>query len=362
MADDLPLGDWEKDRSVLKAMSVGDRGDVADLDSVTQFQVYVARLINRREQNEKAEFDIPAAFVLVSPAEYEQAKIGRSVERLIHTGGRRLTGRIHFVLASAISSVVEEYGTDDSALFSRLEAVGMSQHPTLLYTPQRPSSTLTFYTKGTKNDEGLKLISLNTAQVTADAISDAIDEIYRQEFVTPDAVGPSKLWANATNGWPVSDAELRVQQLLRVGLITKFTPCSVRQEQTGKVGRTDLEIVDDRTGQRGQVEHHALLELKVLRSRGETGNSAGYSLKKIKEHIEEGLNQAHSYGSDRNTKTKMLCCFDMRDSNDPDEVTFAHIKDKAISLKVLTKRWFLYRDSAAYRADIAAVGAPKSSA
>src|ERR1700721_3169414 len=127
MADDLPLGDWEKDRPALMAVPVGDRGDVADLDSVTQFQVYVARLINRREQNEEAEFDLAAAFVLVSPEEYEQAKIGRSVERLIHTGGRRLTGRLHFVMASATSSIVEEYGTDDNALFSRLEAVSMSQ-------------------------------------------------------------------------------------------------------------------------------------------------------------------------------------------------------------------------------------------
>jgi hypothetical protein len=361
MADDLPLGDWEKDRPALMAVPVGDRGDVADLDSVTQFQVYVARLINRREQNEEAEFDLAAAFVLVSPEEYEQAKIGRSVERLIHTGGRRLTGRLHFVMASATSSIVEEYGTDDNALFSRLEAVSMSQHPTLLYVPQHPSSSLTFYPKGTADDDGLKIIPLKKTQVTADAISEAITDIYKQELVTPDAVGPSKLWKNAAKGYPFSDAELRVQQLLRTGLITKFTPCSVRQEQTGKIGRTDLEIVDDRSGPPGQVEHHALLELKVLRSRGETGSSTAYSLKLNQAHIEEGLNQAHTYGVDKHSKIKMLCCFDMRDSNDADEVTFAHIKDKASSLSVLTKRWFLYRDSAAYRAAIAAaVGATPS--
>jgi hypothetical protein len=100
--------------------------------NAVQFRVCVARLVIRRERNSTAEYDLPAAFVLVTPEEYARRKSGLSEDPLIHTGARRLTGRIHFVTAAASRSVVEEYGQNNGALFERLAADQAGSFPTIM--------------------------------------------------------------------------------------------------------------------------------------------------------------------------------------------------------------------------------------
>jgi hypothetical protein len=186
-----------------------------------------------------------------------------------------------------------------------------------------------------------------------------VESVHKHELVTPDNSGPHKIWSDAAKGRPIQVAERFVQQLLRIGLATRFAWCSIRQEQPTKVGRTDLEIVDDRSGLPGQITHHAVLELKVLRSRGETG--AVVTEVDTKQHITDGVNQAYAYGKDKNTKLGMLCCFDMRDSDEGDQKTFEHIDAVAQKLAVLLRRWFLHRSSEAYRAAQAAATAGTTS-
>jgi hypothetical protein len=357
-AEKRPLGAWEQDRAKIEQVKPGDHGDVADLQDDVRFQTYVARHINRREQNENAEFDQPAAFILVPPEAYERLKVGRVEERLIHTGSKRLTGRIHFVTSAAISSIVEEYQGDDHELFARITAMSFAAHPTLIYVPQKPSSTLSYYPQGTATDDGVTDVRLIAPPVTASAIQSAIDAVHKQELVTPDQNKLYPLWQDAAKGRPQELAEARIQYVIRVGLTTRFIPYSIRQEQPAKVGRTDLEIIDDRTGPQGSAIHHAVLELKVLRSRGSTGNA--YTDESIQAHIKDGVEQAHAYGRDKNTNLQMLCCFDMRDSDTGNSTTFARIATDANKLNVLLSRWYLYRDSNAYRAAIAAEAAAKA--
>lgn len=351
MADDLPLGAWAADKPAIVNAKVEDQGDVGDLPDIVRFKVRVARLIMKRETNPAAESDQPAAFVFVSAGQFETFKAGRNIERLIHTGARRLTGRIHFVQATPTSSVVEEVNGDDAAMFLRLTTLGVDTLPTLIYVPQKPNSSLSFYPNGCNTDEGLQDISLELAPASIEDIEAVIDTVHRTELVTPDGMYPYKIWEVADQGRPARYAEQGVQQLLRIGLACRFTYCSVRREQVTKVGRTDLEIIDDRSGPPGSATHLALLELKVLRSRGETGIVV--SDPDTKTHIEEGVDQAYSYGTEKNTRAKMLCCFDMRDDDHGDLATFAHVQSKASTLTVLLRRWFLYRDSPAYRAAIA---------
>jgi hypothetical protein len=353
----LPLGPWEPERAQLAAASVAQRGDAADLPEDVRFTANVARLINLREANASAEFDRPAAFVLVPPQKYEEVRTGRTHERLLHTGARRLTGRIHFVMAAATSSVVEEYIGGDEALFERLKALGVGETPTLVYVPQKPNSSLSYYRQGTQSDESLANIPLTSSAVTFQAIEDTLHAVYEQELATPDNTGPSKIWKDAAEGLPADLAERRVQQLIRVGLIGRFGAiCSIRQEQPAKVGRTDVEVVEDRGRPPGVCIHHAVLELKVLRSRGETGSSV--SENETHTHINSGVNQAHAYGHDKNTLHKMLCCFDMRDENEGDQKCFAHVQATAANLQVALRRWFLFRDSNSYRDALAALAIP----
>jgi len=348
-SETLPLGDWEADRQSIKTTGIPDRGDISGLPTLVQFQVYVARRIRKWESTCNVETDQPAAFVLVTPDEYQAFKKAQQKEEpLLHTGLRRLAGRIHFVTVSVTRSIFEEITGDDSALFARLEAVGVGRHPTLIYVPQPPGSLLFFYPQGTSSDDGLTEVPVGVPEVSLESIEQAIGAVYENELITPDNAGPLKIWSSPTKRRPSKEAERGVQQLIHAGLAVKFAPYSIRKEQSGKVGRTDLEIVDDRTDQAGRVTHHALLELKVLRTRRETGARVGDS--DTRQHITEGVDQANVYGTDKNSKLKLLCCFDMRDNDIGDSKTFSHVKTKAAGLEVYLRRWFLYHSSKAYRA------------
>ncbi|ACH84332.1 conserved hypothetical protein [Acidithiobacillus ferrooxidans ATCC 53993] len=138
-----------------------------------------------------------------------------------------------------------------------------------------------------------------------------------------------------------------MQQIVRLGLVGRFLWCMIRQEQAVKLGRTDIEIVDDRTEPPGTIYHHALLELKILRSFGSTGTPVTQEV--LERHILDGVNQAHSYGDTHNSLLRMLCCFDMRKADIGDSVTFAHVSNLAKDLNVSLRRWYLYHSSKALR-------------
>lgn len=346
-SDALLLGSWAGDRHQLAVAQRSDHGDVDDLSDDLRFQVHVSRMIRKRENQPGAEVAGAAAFILVTPEHQDKLRSGRVFDRLIHTGTRRLSSRVHFVTPLATSSALEEFAGDDNDLFGHVATLGFDKHPAIVYVPSAGESSLSYYPHGLASDVDVRDVVLNFGQVTEAEVLATLQAIYKSELCTPDNMGPIKLWEDKAKGYPVEEAERTVQQMIRHALVGRFLWCTIRQEQAGKVGRTDIEIVDDRTGTPGTIYHHALLELKVLRSVGSTGNL--YAKTAAADAIDEGLNQAHSYGEANNSKLRMLCCYDMRADDLGDDVTFFHVKDRATTLSVRLKRWYLYRSSQAYR-------------
>lgn len=343
----LPLGAWSADRSALAEAPRALYGDVSDLPPVVQFQVHVARLIRAREKRPSTERTGAAVFLLVTAQQHKEWAQRLSLDRNLYTGRVRLTGRIHFVTDRAASSAYEEYEGSETGLFDRVAAMQCDRLPALVYLPDSHESSLTYYPNGTHEDQGLVQLQLNHGPVTEAEVLAAIDGVYRTELCTPDNSGPVRLWHSATKGHPIEEAERTVQQFVRSGLAARFNWCTIHSEQAGKVGRTDLEIVDDRTGSLGDVIHHALLELKVLRTFSQSGTR--YPPANTEEAIAKGVHQAHEYGSSKNSLLKMLCCFDMRIQDEGDVSTFASVKGNAEALRVLLRRWYLYRSSDDYR-------------
>ncbi|WP_155769858.1 hypothetical protein [Burkholderia vietnamiensis] len=343
----LLLGSWEADRQQLAIAQRSDYGDVDDLSDDLRFQVHVSRMIRKRENQPDSEISGAAAFILVTPDEQDKLRAGRIFDRLVHTGTRRLSSRVHFVTPQAKSSVLEEHEGDDNDLFGFVTELGYDDRPTLLYVPSDGESSLSYYPKGMRTDDGSREVILKFGQVTEAEIHETLQAIYRSELCTPDNMGPIKLWADAPKGYPINQAERTVQQMIRHALVGRFLWCTILQEQPGKSGRTDLEIVDDRTGKPGTIYHHALLELKVLRSFGSTGEA--YNATTVQDAIAEGVNQAHSYGTAKNSVLRMLCCYDMRTNDVGDDATFIQVKDRATTLSIRLKRWYLYRTSQDYR-------------
>lgn len=350
-AASLDLGAWQGDRAQLTTARRPSYGDIDDLPPELRFQVYVTRVIKARERRVGAETTGAAAFILVTPEQQESLKAGRVFDRTVHTGRVRLAGRVHFMTYRAASSTFEEYAGDANGLFDRVAELQCDRLPTLVYDPSAGQSTLTYYPRGTHTDEGVSEVRLDAGPISAAEILSVIEAVYRTELCTPDNSGPTKIWKNASKGHPSEEAERTVQQFLRVGLAGRFHWCTIRAEQSGKLGRTDLEVVDDRTGEAGIITHHALLELKVLRSFSHSG--APYPASATDEAISKGLNQAHSYGLANNSLLRMLCCFDMRTDDVGETATFAQVQADATTLCVCLRRWYMYRSSEHMRDAIA---------
>lgn len=339
----LDLGAWQADRPILAVAPTSLYGDVDELPEAVRFQVYVSRLVQLRERQTDTETAGAAAFVLVTPTQQQSLKAGRKLDRTVHNGRVRLAGRVHFMTHRAMSSVYEEHSGDVNAVYDRIAELQCDRLPALVYDPSEGDSTLSYYPHGTYTDDGLVAIHLGAGPVTEADILAAIDAVYRVKLCTPDNSGPVKLWEDAGKWHPVEQAERTVQEFVQAGLAGRFHWCTIRAEQAGKLGRTDLEVVDDRTGPAGTITHHALLEMKVLRSFGSTGAKCPPASND--EAIVKGMNQAHSYANANNSLLRMLCCFDMRSEDVGDVATFAHVQADAATLRVSLKRWYLYRSS-----------------
>lgn len=341
-AEEPDLGAWQGDEARLAQARVSGRGSDSDLPDETRFGRAVTQLVLRRERLPEAEFDRPAAFVLTPPAWREgHAEVSKR-NPMLHTGNKRLTGQIHLVSALMTGSS-REFAGDDAALFDDLESIEVGSLPTLVYMPSKGYSKLTYYPSGTINEEDHELWEMAQEAPTTDSITAVIDRVHSQELVTPDQSTAFPLWEDAPKGWAHKEAEARVQHAVKCGLAGAFRTCSIRAEQAAKVGRTDLEIVEDEDRPFDQIIHHAVLELKVLREKGSGGSS--YSPKTIAEHIQDGLEQAHAYGVKKSMREKLLCCFDMRSSDAGGVAVFAPLKAKAEQLEVHLRLWFLERAS-----------------
>ncbi|WP_201313203.1 hypothetical protein [Dyella sp. EPa41] len=340
---DHDLGAWGNQRNTLEQAALTGRGSDADAPDSVRFGRAVAQLVALREAQNDAEFDQPAAFVF-APGEWQEQYLPKAAIRqpLLNTGHHTLTGRVHFVNKVANGHSLPYVGAD-AELFDTIKNANADTLPTLIYSPKKGFSTLSWYPAGIADEENTEIWHVADDIVTPEKITEAIDRAYKGELITPDQSATLPLWVDAKKGWAQENAEARVQHSLRMTLIGAFRLCTIRSEQPGKDGRTDIEIVADQGRPANKVVHHAVLELKVLREKGSTGGT--YSEKDIKEHIRSGLQQAHTYGEHRNFLERMLCCFDMRADDVGEENVFAELKDDAAKLGVLLRHWYLYRSS-----------------
>lgn len=344
MADNK-LGAWETERSTLESTSLSGRGSDADAPDLVRFGRAVTQLIARRERQADAEYDRAAAFVLV--AREWQRPTGAIRRPLLYTGHQPLTGQVHFVNLVASGHSLA-YTGDEGDLFDALSAAGAQRFPTLVYSPKHGASTLSWYPDGIEAEENVELWNVVADNITAAQITDVLDKVYEGELVTPDQMKEwESPWQDATKGWAHKEAEARVQSKVKTALNGAFRLCTIRSEQPGKDGRTDLEIVEELGSQQGHSVNHAILELKVLREKGSTGTD--YTDAQIATHMQGGLGQAYHYGTRRNFREKMLCCFDMRATNAGEAKVMAPLGDDARKLGVALRYWFLYRSSEHWR-------------
>lgn len=342
-------GAWTEDDAKLKGVWLTGKGSDTGLPEPLRFFIAVRRMVQTRERETDAEFDRPAAMVLVSPAFYESPATVLVRKPFLNSGNYRLTGQVHY-LGVAATGQSRDYAGDDGALEDALGADHADTLPTVIYLPKAGGhSKLNWYPQGVAQRDNVQSFPVATEAPTPERIKQVIDGVYENELKTPDQVPASfSVWKDSTKGWLVKNAEERVQYAVRLGLSGRFSPhCRIKAEQPDKDGRTDIEIIGDFGVAPGKQTNFAVLEMKVLRERGSTGNLRSPS--QIDKHVYDGLEQASTYGDDRHFEERLLCCFDMRPTNAGEKTVFAAIHDDAEKLKVHLCLWYLYRSSDHYR-------------
>ncbi|WP_127837607.1 hypothetical protein [Burkholderia gladioli] len=237
---------------------------------------------------------------------------------------------------------------DDEDLFSFVcETLNAGGLPTVVIDPRPIEGMICFYRNGLSDPACVEHACLRPDPVTEQEIADAINSVYLSQLITPDQNASSiPLWENAGKFYPSSDAERLIQAHVKSGLAARFQNYDIRQEQASQFGRTDLEIVETQGQATGVSIHHAVLELKVLRAF--TKNGRQWSSKAVHWWVRRGIRQAFSYGSNKNTRICMVCCFDMR-MKDVGLVWLDEFKSEASKANVWLRRWFMYNQSSAYR-------------
>lgn len=360
MADvdiDDDLGPWTG--ADLRATAKVDVGIGADegLPPHIRFRSNVAKLVRRRLATAKSKPDVkrPAIFLLQpSPPD---AAISMKPKRvpMLDNGQETLTGRIWFVGANPASGHFAPYkAADDDALFKLItDDLGQAQTPAIVFDPRLPEAAIRFYPKGLHDPSVYELVALSTQGVTFDEVVSAVESTYKEKMITPDAQPKAgKLWMDEAKWRPHKNAEDRVQMYLEIGLNSAFPTCTIRSEQTMPEGRLDIEIVENDPLDRSVITQHGILELKVLRTFGETGSK--YTDTYTRNWVKSGVEQAASYRDSKGAKWGALLCFDMRNADAGETKCFSHVKKLSGTLSVHLKRWYLYAASTHLRAAQAA--------
>jgi hypothetical protein len=347
----LALGPWNSDDFAATVNSNTGAGADAGLPPEIRFLAAVSKLVRLRQSGPNAAGDLalPAVFLLhtSSPETMPSAKR----EPMLNNGLTMLNGRLWFVNAPVVMGhYIETEQTDDDSLFNMVEQLGFSSVPAIIFDPRLATPEVRFYAAGLGDPEECKRYDLSGGNLTMEKIRDVISHIHAQRIATPEVQSkPGKMWEDSDKYWVIKDAEDRIQMYLVTGLTAAFPTTTVRMEQTQVTGRLDIEIEEPDPIDRSKFTRHAILELKVLRSFGSTGNAV--SAAETEEWIKSGVEQAAAYRMERKALASALCCFDMRQT-DTGEACFTTVSECAKELCVSLWRWFIYSKSKILRSAI----------
>lgn len=354
--DLVSLGPWANaDLNKTAKISAGIGADDR-LPQEIRFVANVAKLIRRRVAQPGSQTDphLPAVFLL------KPSPIGLNLPKpptrmpMLDNGLTSLCGRVWLVGAGPASGHYTDYeASNDDDLFKLVIAIcGEGSHPALIFDPRPAVPEARFYPKGLAQLDDYHSVSVVTENINVDRVLTVIDSVYNSNLITPEAQPDGgKLWHDQAKWRPSAKAEAIVQLNLKAGLAGAFPTCTIRHEQHMPEGRLDLEIEQSDPVDRSKVTRHAILELKVLRTFGETGHAV--TAQTTLDWVESGLKQAAAYRDSKGALWSALFCFDMRKEMSGQKC-FNHVSELAKTLNVLVRCWHLFATSKLYRDALAA--------
>ena len=316
-----------------------------DLDHATRFVRGVATVVRSREAVDRDKNDSRQLSVfLLQPSRDESLPH----EPMLDRGLTPIAGKVWFVNAPVVSGRARALENEDAESVFKVvtQDLAMGEVPAVVVDPRLPSVDVRYYPKGLADPDSCVHVRLRGSDVDLRQVCEIIDRVF-QCLVTPDAQPQAnRLWKDADKGRPYRDAEHRVQAALYYSFRAEFASCRVYGEFKGTMGRADLHIAEHDPVNPALVTYLVVLELKVLRSRGESGSS--YSEDENLDWVDKGVKQAGMYRQEHGHRVAVLCCFDMRDEDTGDDC-FRLVHEQATALQVWLRRWYVYSSSERYR-------------
>ncbi len=272
---------------------------------------------------------------------------------LFRNGLDALSQGIFLSNALLVQAYAVPLNSNNGDIFTEVKNAGYGNLPALVIDWRGDEPKATLFASGVENQDDLQEIYLTETEISASHLREGLEDFYNKRLRTPSLLiqGHSvKVWGEKpSDGWPATRPEERIQGILMTFLMARYSRFSVRAEVNTEDGRLDLKIFAkllDNTGTK-YVKNIWVLELKALTDRTSTGGHVPNSV--TEEAIEKGLIQAASYKDSEHVNNAALCCFDMRENDLGDEVTFANIADRAKANGIHLWRWFLHRSTEASR-------------
>jgi hypothetical protein len=325
------------------SQSLGE-GLEAKLPPRGRFLMSVARVLRKRLAADDVAEQEPAIFFFRAGRDVpEEAEV--SVP-LLRNGLTPVASCLWFMGEVAVNvHAVEVDEWDDATVFAdAIEGLQVGGWPAVIFDPRPGEPEVLYCPDGIGSSDSAQPVALDVESIELNDLFDRIDFLNERYLASPGK--DPQLWEKQTKWWPIERAEKRIQEAVEMGLQMAYPTCDVRAEQPGALGRVDIEVYMPISGAGGKKTPGAVLELKVLRSFGSTGDA--WSEEKTRTWIYDGVIQAASYRDERSFPEAALCCFDMRKAHDG-EACFAHVITVAADRKVVLRAWPIFNSTSTFR-------------
>ena len=337
------FGGWNAEEIEETYKGSSGAGSDFELASKERFLRGVVAAVRRREAIEsQREGERSISVFLLKSDQAGQTNL--TLHPMLDAGKSKISGSIWFVNEAVRSgwgrSLPSNVPTEIFQIVTEQLQVG--EVPAVLVDPSGTETSVRYYPQGLSSPNDCELMRLDYSDLKLADILSIVDTVHSQCLVTPDAQSSAnKLWQDASQYRPFRNAENKIQAYLKPGLAAALPTCQVYEEQSGIMGRTDIQIRQHDPLDRAKVVHLAVLELKVLRSFSEGGND--YSDEYTQKIIAEGLRQVYSYRNEHEHRIGLLCCFDMRVEDAID--LLEGFGEESDLIGVAIKSWRIYSSS-----------------
>lgn len=331
--------------------------DLAGASSLTRFVKRVSEIVELRK--DKGEHGGISVFLLSEAVDDDVGNHPHTDYPLLATGNDPIQCQawLSNVRVGSAYALANLDCSDAGILKRSIKELGLGSLPALFIDWRGDGPVGQLFANGVSDPENADIVQLGLAEIEEAELKACLDNFYDKSLCTPGRINAGhgqKIWREAGKGIPEDRPEERIQGRLLDHLRARFSRHNIRAEVENEAGRCDLVVRAYLSSVAGKktVRVEWLLELKALAEKTASGNLVPKT--KVSEALQKGVLQAYSYRDKEHAEKAVLCCYDLRDTDENDEACFADITAEANTQSVLLWRWILLRSAESGRQHAAA--------